>query len=232
MKVRKKGDRSTVDLPNPWLAEEAAVPAAVGVNLAAEEDGAAARGAAAPQPGIPSPDTVDRLPVRLVGGHPGLWVLGTHGGAGETRLAAVLPGARAAGHAWPEAEGAGLGPGRVLLVARTDAHGLRAAQRAAAAWASGTCPAVDLVGLVLIADAPGRLPRRLQQTADLVAGGVPRTWHLGWHEPWRTAAPQEGDEPRGLRRLRRDLTEQTPAARQAAEPSPRQHGTPVSSSRP
>lgn len=57
-----------------------------------------------------------------------------------------------------------------MLVARTNARGLRAAQLAATEWASGDVP-VHLEGLVLLADAPGRLPKALKQFVRLVAGG-------------------------------------------------------------
>jgi hypothetical protein len=77
-----------------------------------------------------------------------------------------------------------------VLVARTHAHGLRSAQRAAAEWASGAVQGVVVLGLVLVADAPGRLPRVLDDFADIVGGGVPRVWDVPWIEEWR-----RGEEP-------------------------------------
>jgi len=109
-----------------------------------------------------------------------------HGGAGETTLEQLLPASRAADHAWPIRPGVRRGPAApfVALVARTDARGLRAAQAAAAEWASGEIP-VSLIGLVLVADAPGRAPRALRYLAELVEGGVPATWRVPWCEAWR-----------------------------------------------
>ena len=118
-----------------------------------------------------------------------VWWVGAHGGAGETTLAQLLTGSRASGHAWPVAAPdtrAARPP--VLLVARTHASGLRAAQAAAIEWAAGLV-SVRLLGLVLIADAPGRPPRALRDLAQLVAGGVPAVWRLPWHEPWRLGEP-------------------------------------------
>src|SRR5450755_3508753 len=99
-----------------------------------------------------------------------VWWLGAHGGAGETTLEELFTGSRAADHCWPLTD-ADRPPARVVLVARTHAHGLRAAQSAVREWAAGD-PEVLLLGLALIADAPGRLPHELRQLADLVAGGV------------------------------------------------------------
>ena len=113
-----------------------------------------------------------------------VWFAGCHGGAGETTLAGLLPGSGATGHRWPEHTD-GSTPA-VVLVARTSATGLLAARTAATQWAAGGAPAVHLLGLVLMADAPGRLPRPLRDLAERVAGGVPRCWLLPWVEQWRT----------------------------------------------
>ena len=117
-----------------------------------------------------------------------LWWVGAHGGAGESTLEQLLEGSRANGHAWPHTdERATLLP-PVILVARTSARGLRAAQLAATDWAAGNVP-VQLHGLVLIADAPGRLPKPLRDFAQVVGGGLPRVWRLPWVESWRRGEP-------------------------------------------
>lgn len=121
-----------------------------------------------------------------------VWWVGAHGGAGESTLEQLLEGSRATDHAWPCGEfGTGLTPS-VLLVARTNAHGLRAAQRCAMEWASGSVP-VALHGLVLVADAPGKLPKPLKDFIHVVSGAVPRVWHLPWVEAWRVDDPVSGD---------------------------------------
>lgn len=171
-----------------------------------------AAGPSAPQPGIAAPahglDLVD-VPV-----DDRLWVAGVHGGAGETTLAVALSSS-GTDRRWPRADT----PARVLLVARTHLSGLRAAQRAAQQWASGRTPAVDLVGLALVPDAPGKLPRELRDFAQIVVGGVPRSWFLPWEEGLRLAEPKlpgelpvvdVGDAPRSLRRLAADLSNVPP----------------------
>lgn len=110
-----------------------------------------------------------------------LWVYGVHGGSGESRIAALHTSWTATQHAWPDSPGAA-----VLLVARTSAYGLQAAHSAIADWAAGRTPgSAALVGVVLVADAPGRLPRPLHDLAKLVVGGVDRSWRIGWSERWR-----------------------------------------------
>jgi hypothetical protein len=75
-----------------------------------------------------------------------------------------------------------------VLVARSSATGLRAAQLAARDWASGARP-VQLLGLVVIADAPGRRPPVLADYEQVIAGAVPALWQIEWHEPWRLGEP-------------------------------------------
>ncbi len=172
-----------------------------------------------PQPSVQPPRDADRFDRWTLSdseaGTVGVWWVGAHGGAGESTLEQLLEGSRAAGHAWPISP-PHAAPARVLLVARTNAHGLRAAQLAAIEWASGQVP-IQLEGLVLIADAPGRLPRPLKDFAQLVSGGVPVTWRLPWMEAWLTGEPvSAASAPKeitrfldGLRDLSR-LTQTTP----------------------
>lgn len=164
-----------------------------------------------PHAGVPVPQTHDRLPSRPQDTGAPLWWLGVHGGAGESTLAGLLPWSSAAGHAWPTP----LDPttsARTVLVARTSMHGLQRAQRAAVEWASGSAPGIELLGLVLLADAPGRLPHLLRDFAALIAGGVPRTWHLPWQEAWRLGVHPATQAPtRPVQRLLRDLAALVPA---------------------
>jgi hypothetical protein len=50
---------------------------------------------------------------------------------------------------------------RVLLVCRADMRGLTTARSALTQWASGAAPPVDLLGLAVLADAPGKTPKAL-----------------------------------------------------------------------
>jgi hypothetical protein len=93
-----------------------------------------------------------------------------------------------------------------VVVARTNVRGLTAAKAAAKQWASGLVPEVKLHGLVLVADAPGRLPRPLRDLSRVVSGGYPRAWQLPWVESWRLGDPIDLDAaPREVRRLVDDL---------------------------
>ena len=121
------------------------------------------------------------------------WV-GTHGGAGVSTLATVY-GGHDCGRDWP-------GPGdphSVLLVARTHASGLRAALNAVEVFRRGETPAgLDLDAVVLVADAPGRLPRPLVQLVKVIESVID-VYHVPWVTAWRLGelgvAPPRETEP-------------------------------------
>lgn len=187
-------------MANPWVAAEAAGTTA-GERVAADGAPGLVRPALlAPQPGVAPP--ARRLARRERGERPAVWWLGTHGGAGESTLQRLMPGSLAAGHAWPVG-----GTRPVLLVARTHRHGLATLGAAAREWASATAPC-RVLGAVVIADAPGRLPRELAEQVDLLEGVVPALWCVPWCEPWRTAPATAASAPRGVRKLLEDLTHQ------------------------
>ncbi|PRY29555.1 DUF6668 family protein [Pseudosporangium ferrugineum] len=134
--------------------------------------------AAPPVPGPVHP--VDVSPGRLSG--EGLAWVAAHGGCGATTLTAVLGGVDL-GCRWPQA--ARNEPARVLLVARTHAQGLRAASRALNAIREGRHPAdMQLMGLVLVADAPGGLPRPLLSRIKVLRSAVP-VYRIPWIPAWR-----------------------------------------------
>ncbi|WP_446047471.1 DUF6668 family protein [Streptomyces olivaceus] len=136
------------------------------------------------------------------------WWMGVHGGAGVTTLRLAVPGGGDAGRAWP----ASARSQPVVLVARSSAYGIECAQNAARQWASGMVTGVDLLGLVVVADAPGRRPRILQNLVRLVAGAVPRLWEIPWVEPWRLGEPPMSHLPKECAPLARDLARLTPSA--------------------
>jgi hypothetical protein len=157
----------------------------------------------APQPGVAALKRSQQLPRRqLVGKELStlVWWVGAHGGAGESALEQLLSGSRAADHAWPISPEPAR-PASTMLVARTSATGLTAAQRALRDWASGSV-AVELCGLVLIADAPGKLPKELRGLVDLIDGAAPGTsWLLPWQPDWRFDQPCIERASRPLREL-------------------------------
>jgi hypothetical protein len=187
---------------NPWLSRPTTPPPSQVAPVASVPD---AVGPVAPQRGIPAPDRVDQLPIHDRGTTAALWWVGAHGGSGESTLAALMPGSQAAGHAWPRTPSPT--PARTVLVARGDARGLRAAQDAMRQWAAGLVPSVEVLGLVVMADAPGRVPRSLRDLLQVVSGGVPRTWTVPWVEAWRVGEPPAlASSPREVQRLVDELT--------------------------
>ena len=136
-----------------------------------------------PQSGVPPVSHGSGASFRYVAANAGPWLLGAHGGAGTSALVNLIPGAVDADRSWPIPRS--LTPSRVLVVTRSNASGLLAAQRLATQWASGTVPRVDLLGLLVVADAPGRRPRALRDLERLVIGGFPKSWEMPWLESWR-----------------------------------------------
>ena len=153
----------------------------------------------APLKGMVEPDAADRLARRTMSGSAALWIIGAHGGAGESRIADLL-GARATDHCWPVLQD-GSEP-RVLLVCRADMRGLTAARSALTQWVSGATPKADLLGLAILADAPGKTPKALRDFAAIVGGGAPRLWTLPWVEAWRL-----GNDTAPTREFQRFITD-------------------------
>lgn len=156
-----------------------------------------------PLRGMVEPDAADRLGRRTMSGTAAVWVTGAHGGSGESRIAGLLDGARVTDHCWPFLPD-GSRP-RVLLVCRADMRGLTAARGVLTQWASGAAPEVDLLGLAILADAPGKTPKALRDFAAIVGGGAPRLWRLPWVEAWRHGEPT-APPPREYQRLITDIT--------------------------
>lgn len=112
------------------------------------------------------------------------WVA-AHGGAGATSLAAALGGTDV-GTRWPDqARGEAH---RILIVARTHATGIQAASTVLDALRTGNHPAgLDLLAVVLVADAPGRLPMTLARRVRVLHSAV--TVHrIPWIPSWRVGA--------------------------------------------
>lgn len=165
---------------------------------AVEVVAAPATGPTAPQPFVEPP--ASGLPVRVVTETASLWWVGAHGGSGESTLASLDEQWQAAGRCWPTPSMPGV-VASCVLVARTHADGLMAAQRALQQWsASAAGPGVQLLGLVLVADAPGKLPVPLRDLVKVISGGAPRVWEVPWVEAWRFGNPEE-HVPRAVARI-------------------------------
>ncbi|MGC9806701.1 DUF6668 family protein [Schaalia odontolytica] len=139
-------------------------------------------------PGVDGLTVRRRIRRSAVDGAPLLWTVGAHGGAGTSTWASILGGGDA-GASWPQH----VDPTRALRVVvccRSTAAGLRAAQDVAIEWASGALPG-QLVGLVVGADAPGRLPRSLRDQFQISSGAFPHCTFVPWQAQWRFA--QEND---------------------------------------
>ncbi|MFI9826935.1 DUF6668 family protein [Streptomyces sp. NPDC051913] len=107
------------------------------------------------------------------------WV-GTHGGAGTSTLSFVY-GGHDCGRDWPGPAD----PPSVLLVARTHAAGLAAVLRALELFRRGEAPpGLDLDAVVLVADAPGRLPKPLAQHVKVIESVID-VYRVPWVPDWR-----------------------------------------------
>jgi hypothetical protein len=102
---------------------------------------------------------------------------GAHAGAGVTTLAREFGGAELG-----LSSRTGL---PTLVVCRSSADGLIAAQHIAAGELCGT-PTWTCLGLVVVADGPGPLAKPLAELAALIIGGYPEHWPIPWMESWRT----------------------------------------------
>lgn len=146
----------------------------------------------------PVPMWSQSVPGQQAGRPPLLWLVGTHGGAGVSYLAASIGFAGDAGQRWPGMTGfaRGLDSPLVVLVARSHMHGLAAVQHALLAHMHDATPAgAHLSGIVTVADIDRPLSKAAATRRDTVEslardlGAVP--WRLGWVEPWRSLERHE-----------------------------------------
>lgn len=117
---------------------------------------------------------------------------GAHSGAGVTTLASKLGGVDLGMSSETSLP--------TLVVCRSSADGLIAAQRLAADELAGT-PTWTCLGLVVVADGPGLLAKPLAELAALVAGGYTDHWPIPWVNSWRTHSTTPGPRPSRLARL-------------------------------
>ncbi|KOU60328.1 hypothetical protein ADK57_30560 [Streptomyces sp. MMG1533] len=123
--------------------------------------------------------------------------VGTHGGAGTSTLAAVY-GGHDCGRDWPGPAD----PRPVLLVARTHGAGLSAVLHTLELFRHGKVPpGLGLDAVVLVADAPGRLPRPLAQRVRVIESATD-VHRVPWVQAWRLG-DLSGTPPRGTEALAR-----------------------------
>lgn len=114
--------------------------------------------------------------VTTVRDQPRIYVRQAHGGAGVSTLATCIgPAAIECFERQPS--------GYVLVVCRSHCSGLLRAQQMA--------QQVDFArsGLAIVADAPGKLPKPLEDLAQLVSGGYRDVYRIPWVEAWRMGEP-------------------------------------------
>ncbi|EPD27254.1 MULTISPECIES: DUF6668 family protein [Actinotignum] len=132
---------------------------------------------------------------------PAVFAVGASGGVGTTTLASLC-GLVDFGRAWPVSAPQAA---RCVVVARTTATSMAAARECAGAVFGGRVAGVECLGLVLVADQPGRLPRELARARALTESVFPRAWvvpysqaiRLGKDDP-QLAAHKTVQELRGL----------------------------------
>lgn len=144
----------------------------------------------------------------------GFAVMGLHGGAGATTLAALLgEGTSDVGRAWPISNNAWTGkawPIPVVAVARNDFSGLRAADNFVRSWANGQLTGSRLSALVLIDAGPRTSDARKKSTKRLLRM-VPRGTHLPWMDSWLDAPPDPARLPIRIKRIIKLLNTPAPS---------------------
>ncbi|MFF0528710.1 hypothetical protein ACFYT3_09985 [Nocardia amikacinitolerans] len=132
----------------------------------------------------PAPErraSVREQPLPTTGPHPPLFaVLGAHGGAGASTLARWWAPAADTGLAWPASPAT---TQRVLVAARLCIPGLTAAAERLREYRAGLAPTgVTVIGLVLTAARPGKVPAAVRRYRGVVAELVDAVYDIGWHD--------------------------------------------------
>ncbi|MER7450398.1 hypothetical protein ABTW96_08925 [Nocardia beijingensis] len=124
---------------------------------------------------------VRETPLPTVGAHPPLFaVLGAHGGAAASTLARWWAPAADTGLAWP---GSPRTTQLVIVAARLCMPGLTAAADRLREWHAGLAPdGVQVIGLVLTAARPGRVPMVVRRYRSVVAQLVEHVYQIAWHD--------------------------------------------------
>ncbi|MDN6130455.1 MAG: hypothetical protein L0I87_00320 [Corynebacterium casei] len=112
---------------------------------------------------------------------PLVWLVGAHGGAGTTTLAHAIAPFGDAGQQWPAHDEYPW----TVIVARTTREGIEAAHDTALQAQAGKCGDCKVLGVVLVADAPGKTPKAIEQRITVLERVVPTIWSVEYHGAWR-----------------------------------------------
>lgn len=185
-------------MPKPW-----AQPTEEELNTTLEADveiAPIATGPDVPQPtnGIAPVDRADQLgAVQTTVEQNTIYIVGCHGGSGESTVEGFSPHFVGLQGRWPQA----VETAPVILVARTHYQGIASAGAAIRHWASGDLKKVRLLGLIWVPDSKARLPRELRTQAHILSGAAARTWNLPWVEEWRIGPPDLNKLPKEVSKL-------------------------------
>lgn len=141
---------------------------------------------------------------------PVAWAVGAHGGAGTSTLAQVFAPVGDAGTQWPAADEHPW----CVVVCRSTRTGLDAAQSAVLQAHSGNAGGCEVLGVVIVADAPGKTPKALRNR-ETVLEELTEVWRVPYVPGFREHATSE-------------LAQWVPTAGEASKPESKRAGQRVS----
>ncbi|MFD3706169.1 hypothetical protein ACFWUP_23770 [Nocardia sp. NPDC058658] len=120
-------------------------------------------------------------PLPVTGAHPPLVaIVGAHGGAGATTLARWWAPAADSERCWPASPHT---TQLVTIAARLCLPGLISCAERLREWRAELAPdGVVVVGVVLTAARPGKVPAAIRRYRTLIEDLAPAVWAIGWHE--------------------------------------------------
>lgn len=114
------------------------------------------------------------------------WALGAHGGAGASTLAAMIAPLGDAHGTWPVHDDFPY----VVVCCRSTRAGLDAAQSAVLQAQAGGAGVCRVLGVVIVADTPGKTPKSLHQRETLLED-ITRIWRVPYYPGVREAQVTE-----------------------------------------
>lgn len=123
-------------------------------------------------------DPAERAPIA--------WAVGAHGGAGASTLASVIAPIADSGGQWPAYDQHRY----CVVVCRSTWTGLDAAHSAVLQSQAGDTGGCEVLGVVIIADAPGRTPKPLVQR-EKVLEDLTHVWRVPYLPDFRVTAPDK-----------------------------------------